>query len=492
MKYVSTRNTDIFTDAPGAVLAGIASDGGLFTVDIWPDFTLEEINGFTDKEYHQVASVVLSKFMEGYTKEELAVFTKEAYSNFSNSEVAPLVYAGDNTWSLELFHGPTCAFKDFALQMLPRLLVSAAEKKEAAGETVILVATSGDTGKAALEGFKNVKGTRIGVFYPDGGVSDVQRLQMTTQEGDNVKVFAIKGNFDDAQSGVKAIFNDKDFASRIAKEGKALSSANSINWGRLAPQIAYYFWAYSRLVKNGNIKLGDKVDFCVPTGNFGNILAGYFAKKSGLPIERLVCASNKNDVLTDFFETGVYDRNRTLYLTGSPSMDILVSSNLERLLFILCGADKTAEYMLKLAKDGKYEIDAETKEKLKSEGFIAFRADDEAAAEEIRYRFSGNEKYLCDPHTAVAMRAAKMAGTSDRPMVVVSTASPFKFASTMIEALNGEETVGGVEVLEKLEKITGHKAPSQLSSLKDKKERFNTVIGKEEMLHQVERWIMEK
>ena len=430
--------------------------------------------------------------MDGYSNEELAEFTKAAYSSFSHSETAPLVFAGENTWSLELFHGPTCAFKDFALQMLPRLLVSAASKKDSANETVILVATSGDTGKAALEGFKNVKGTKIGVFYPHGGVSDIQRLQMTTQEGDNVKVFAIKGNFDDAQSGVKAIFNDKDFASKIAPHGKALSSANSINWGRLAPQIAYYFWADSRLVKNGAIKLGDKIDFCVPTGNFGNILAGYFAKKSGLPIERLVCASNKNDVLTDFFESGVYDRNRTLYLTGSPSMDILVSSNLERLLFILCGAEKTAEYMSKLAKEGKYEIDEATKQKLKEEGFVAFRADDAAAAEEIRSRFSQSEKYLCDPHTAVAMKAARMAGTSERPMVVVSTASPFKFATTMIEALSGEKAEGGVEILEKLEKMTGHKAPSQLISLKDKEERFNTVIGKEEMSAQVERWILEK
>ena len=365
MRYVSSRNTAIYTDAPGAVLAGLAPDGGLFTVDSYPFFTLDEINGLTNKKYSEAAAFILSRFMEGYDNEELSLFTEQAYSRFSHEDTAPVVYAGENTWSLELFHGPTCAFKDFALQMLPRLLVSAAKKKGAAGETVILVATSGDTGKAALEGFKDVEGTKIGVFYPDGGVSQVQRLQMTTQEGGNVNVFAVKGNFDDAQSGVKAIFNDKELAARLAKNGKALSSANSINWGRLAPQIAYYFWAYSRLLKQGAIKLGDRVDFCVPTGNFGNILAGYLAKKSGLPIERLVCASNKNDVLTDFFESGIYDRNRPLYQTGSPSMDILVSSNLERLIFMLCGEEKTRELMGKLSADGRYEIGKEILAKLK-------------------------------------------------------------------------------------------------------------------------------
>lgn len=489
MRYVSSRNTNIYTDAPGAVLAGIASDGGLFTVDSCPDFTLNEINSLVDKKYHEAAAFILSRFMEGYDDDELALFAQQAYSRFSHEDVAPLVYAGENTWSLELFHGPTCAFKDFALQMLPRLLVSAAKKKNAAGETVILVATSGDTGKAALEGFKDVEGTKIGVFYPDGGVSKVQRLQMTTQEGGNVNVFAIKGNFDDAQSGVKAIFNDKELASRLAKNGKALSSANSINWGRLAPQIVYYFWAYSRLLKQGAIKLGDKVDFCVPTGNFGNILAGYLAKKSGLPIERLVCASNKNDVLTDFFESGVYDRNRPLYLTGSPSMDILVSSNLERLIFMLCGEEKTRELMGKLSTEGKYDIGKEVMEKLKEEGFVAFRADDEAAAEEINARWNSDEKYLCDPHTAVGMRAARMAGTASRPMIVASTASPFKFASVMLEALTGEKAEGGVELLEKLEKLTGHKAPAQLAELDKKQERFDRVIEKESMSAEAERWI---
>ncbi len=489
MRYVSSRNTAIYTDAPGAVLAGLAPDGGLFTVDSYPFFTLDEINGLINKKYSEAAAFILSRFMEGYDNEELSLFTEQAYSRFSHEDTARVVYAGENTWSLELFHGPTCAFKDFALQMLPRLLVSAAKKKGAAGETVILVATSGDTGKAALEGFKDVEGTKIGVFYPDGGVSQVQRLQMTTQEGGNVNVFAVKGNFDDAQSGVKAIFNDKELSARLAKSGKALSSANSINWGRLAPQIAYYFWAYSRLLKQGAIKLGDKVDFCVPTGNFGNILAGYLAKKSGLPIERLVCASNKNDVLTDFFESGIYDRNRPLYQTGSPSMDILVSSNLERLIFMLCGEEKTRELMGKLSADGRYEIGKEILAKLKDEGFVAFRADDNAAAEEINARWNSDEKYLCDPHTAVAMKAARMAGTAERPMIVASTASPFKFASVMLEALTGEKADGGVELLEKLEKLTGHKAPAQLASLGEKQERFNKVIEKEDMSAEAERWI---
>ena len=380
MLFCSTRDKAARVTASQAILNGLAPDGGLYLPCELPQFTEQQIDRMKKLDYRQTALTVLQAFLPDYSAEELEDAINKAYgSNFSSSQIAPLTSVKGNMWSLELYHGPTCAFKDFALQMLPHLMAGAM-KKHADGKTVaILVATSGDTGKAALEGFANVPGTKICVFYPHGGTSEIQRLQMATQQGDNVNVLAVKGNFDDAQSGVKAIFTDAELAEKLAEHGVSLSSANSINWGRLAPQIAYYFWAYARLLRSGRICMGDPVNFCVPTGNFGNILAGYFAKKCGLPIDKLICASNQNNVLTQFFNTGVYDRNRPFHLTDSPSMDILISSNLERLLFLLTDGDdaQVREWMDSLKKNGKYDIGEAFLEKLRAEGFRGYCADDQ-------------------------------------------------------------------------------------------------------------------
>ncbi len=488
MNYVSTRDRARFADAQGAVLRGTAPDGGLFTMDIMPVFWHDDIESIRSMSYSEAAAFILKKYLAGYPEEELAEFCRQAYSTFSHPDVAPVIKLSHNLYSLELFHGKTCAFKDVALQLLPHLMVSAAKREGKVRETVILTATSGDTGKAALEAFADIEGTRIGVFYPDGGVSDVQRLQMTTQKGDNVNVFAIEGNFDDAQSGVKAIFADSDLRERLLERGIALSSANSINWGRLAPQIVYYFWAYTRLLNDGAIKMGDKIDVCVPTGNFGNILAAFIAKKSGLPIERLVCASNSNNVLTDFFNTGVYDRNREFFKTESPSMDILVSSNLERLIFMLAGDEVTRQLMGELAASGRFEAPAELRKKLLDNAFCAFCASDEESAAQIKETWQ-NSRYLCDTHTAVALCAAKKAGTSARPMVVAATASPFKFAPAVLNALTGENPDDGQQAISMLEQATATRAPAQLTELFSKPERFKTVIAKEHMSRQAEKWM---
>ncbi|MBR4954471.1 MAG: threonine synthase [Clostridia bacterium] len=491
MNYVSTRDRARFADAQEAVLKGTAPDGGLFTMDILPLFWQDDINKLCTMSYQQAAAFILKRYLVGYPEQELEEYCKLAYSTFSHPDVAPLVKLSRNLYSLELFHGKTCAFKDVALQLLPHLMVSAAKREGKIRETVILTATSGDTGKASLEAFADVDGTRIGVFYPDGGVSDVQRLQMTTQSGGNVNVFAIEGNFDDAQSGVKAIFADTALRERLMESGIALSSANSINWGRLAPQIVYYFWSYTRLLNSGEIKMGDKIDVCVPTGNFGNILAAYIAKKSGLPIERLICASNANNVLTDFFNTGIYDRNRDLLKTDSPSMDILVSSNLERLIFMLAGDDVTRELMAQLSKTGRYEAPADLRKKIVDAGFGAFCADDEEASEQIKKTWEA-VGYLCDTHTAVALCAAQKAGTAARPMIVAATASPYKFAPAVLEALTGEKVTDGQQAICRLEETTGTKAPRQLAELFSKRERFNTVIAKQQMSDSVENWINTK
>ena len=442
MDYISTRDSGHRVSAAQAIVSGLSPDGGLFLPESLPQFSLSEIEAMAKTGYAGRAVAVLSRFLTDFSEDELREYVSRAYApeKFPPKAVAPVVPLDENAHILELFHGPTCAFKDFALQLLPFLLTASLRKTGCDKTVVILVATSGDTGKAALEGFADVPGAKICVFYPDGGTSNIQRLQMTTQAGENVMVFAAEGNFDDAQNGVKRIFTDRAYAEELAGKGYILSSANSINWGRLVPQIAYYFSAYCELLNAGRIKPGDPVNVVVPTGNFGNILAAYFAKHCGLPVGKLVCASNRNNVLTDFITTGTYDRNRGFYVTTSPSMDILISSNLERLLYLLCGRDDKVlrGYMEALAKAGKYTVGADVLAKLQSE-FAAGCADDAATAAAIRgvYRETG---YLCDTHTAVAVNVYRdyAAKTGDRtPTVIASTASPFKFANSVLPAAFG-------------------------------------------------------
>ena len=494
MLFCSTRDKAARVTASQAILSGLAPDGGLYLPCELPSFSLAQIREMKKMDYRQVALTVLQAFLPDYTAEELESAIGKAYgSNFSSSQIAPLTSVRNNLWALELYHGPTCTFKDFALQMLPHLMAGAM-KKHADGKTIaILVATSGDTGKAALEGFSDVPGTKICVFYPHGGTSEIQRLQMATQRGNNVNVLAVKGNFDDAQSGVKAIFTDEALAQRLAEHGVSLSSANSINWGRLAPQIAYYFWAYARLVRSGRIETGEPVNFCVPTGNFGNILAGYLAKKCGLPVDKLICASNQNNVLTQFFNTGVYDRNRPFHLTTSPSMDILISSNLERLLFLLTDGDdaQVRTWMEQLKREGKYDIGETYLEKLREEGFRGYCADEQRTAREVGDTLY-HDGYLADPHTAVATNCVKQyaAATGDHtPTIAVSTASPFKFAPAMLPAIDIDMEANEFQMLEALELVTGKKAPAQLMDLRKQPVRFDTVIEKEDMLQQVESWL---
>lgn len=494
MVFCSTRDKQANVTAAQAILSGLAPDGGLFLPASLPAFSGEQLAQMCGMDYRQVALTVLREFLPGYSDEELTAAIGQAYgANFSSPQIAPLTSVKRGILALELYHGPTCAFKDFALQMLPHLMAGAVKKCGEDKTVAILVATSGDTGKAALEGFSGVEGTKICVFYPHGGTSEIQRLQMATQAGDNVNVFAVEGNFDDTQNGVKAIFTDRALAQELSAKGVMLSSANSINWGRLAPQIAYYFWAYSRMVKSGRIAPGDPVSFCVPTGNFGNILAGYLAKKSGLPVDKLICASNRNNVLTQFLNTGVYDRNRAFHLTASPSMDILISSNLERLLFLLCDGDdgRVRELMASLQTTGRYDIGSALLERLRAEGFRGYCADDARTAREIRDVWFQHH-YLCDTHTAVAMNAADQhaAATGETtPIIVVSTASPFKFASAMLPAIDIELQATEFEKLQALEIVSGQKAPGQLLDLRKKPVRFETVIEKESMPAQVRDWL---
>ncbi len=496
MKFCSTRNRDLRVTSAQAILRGLSEDGGLYTPAELPAFLPEEIEAMSRMDYRQVAETVLARFLPDYTQEELHTFVREAYgSQFDHPDIAPVRRFRPGAWSLELWHGPTCAFKDFALQMLPRLLPAAAKKCGSDKTVAILVATSGDTGKAALEGFADVEGTRICVFYPHGGTSEMQRLQMVTQSGGNVNVFAVRGNFDDTQNGVKAIFTDAAAASELDRKGVMLSSANSINWGRLAPQIAYYYWAYAQLLKQGAIRMGDKVNFSVPTGNFGDILAGYLAKKSGLPVDKLICASNENNVLTQFLNTGVYDRNRAFHLTASPSMDILISSNLERLLFMLCDGNDilVKNWMEQLKKHGKYDVGPNILKKLRDEGFLGFWCDDKLTAATIHDTWFGRG-YLCDTHTGVAVNALQqyVALTGDKtPCVVVSTASPFKFAPAILPAMDLDFTGDDFQKLEAMEIVSGMPIPAPLKELKNKQPRFERVIEKEDMRREVLAWLAE-
>ena len=495
MDYISTRDSGHRVSAAQAIVSGLSPDGGLFLPESLPQFSLSEIEAMAKTGYAGRAVAVLSRFLTDFSEDELREYVSRAYApeKFPPKAVAPVVPLDENAHILELFHGPTCAFKDFALQLLPFLLTASLRKTGCDKTVVILVATSGDTGKAALEGFADVPGTKICVFYPDGGTSNIQRLQMTTQAGENVMVFAAEGNFDDAQNGVKRIFTDRAYAEELADRGYILSSANSINWGRLVPQIAYYFSAYCELLNAGRVKPGDPVNIVVPTGNFGNILAAYFAKHCGLPVGKLVCASNRNNVLTDFITTGTYDRNRGFYVTTSPSMDILISSNLERLLYLLCGRDDKVlrGYMEALAKTGKYTVAADVLAKLQSE-FAAGCADDAATAAAIRgvYRETG---YLCDTHTAVAVNVYRdyAAKTGDRtPTVIASTASPFKFANSVLPAAFGRAADGGdFALLAKLAELSGQPAPQALAGLQDKTERFTSTVEPAKMKEAVSGWL---
>ena len=481
--FHSTRSTTDSLTSKQAIRKGIADDGGLFVTDSLGE-TKVDIASLTGKPYQQIAAEVLGALLPDFTEAELAQCIADAYGEqWSDRRITPLKPLGDD-YILELFNGPTSAFKDVALQILPRFM---AHTTPADGDTdekiMILTATSGDTGKAALEGFHDVPGTRIMVFYPAGGVSPVQEAQMVTQEGGNVRVCAIRGNFDDAQTGVKNVFaacKGKDL------HGALLSSANSINIGRLAPQVVYYFRAYADLVQAGRIRVGEKVHFVVPTGNFGDILVGYFAKRMGLPVGRLVCASNANDVLTEFISTGVYDRRRPFYKTTSPSMDILVSSNLERLLYLLSEGDcgYVAGLMEQLNREGHYQVSSRLLERLQAE-FDCACCDDAGAAEVIR-RLWQEQHYLCDPHTAVAWSAAEQVRLEDgAPVVVLSTASPYKFPAAVLGALEGGCDGDEFAMMERLHRLTGTEVPRNLAGLQGRTVRHRDVIDKEQMLDYV-------
>ena len=478
MFYHSTRSTAATVDSAQAVLTGLAPDGGLYMPVGLPAFDWEKCLSGTAQE---MATRILSALLPDIP--DMAALVAKAYTGkFETEDLTPTVTVGDFS-VLELFRGPTSAFKDVALSMLPQLLTAAKREKGMEKDILILTATSGDTGKAALEGFHDVEGIRICVFYPHGGVSQVQRAQMVTQEGSNVAVCAVRGNFDDAQTGVKNIF--------AACQGKdlpyALSSANSINIGRLAPQIMYYFRSYADLLKAGKIALGDEVNFSVPTGNFGDILAGFLAKKMGLPVGKLLCASNANNVLTDFIRTGTYDKRRPLLKTTSPSMDILVSSNLERLLYLLSGdTELVARLMQKLNTKGSYTVPQHLLEAIQAE-FWAGCCDDTQAAATIGKVFS-KHKYLCDPHTAAGWYVAEdyvNQSGDNRPMVVLSTASPYKFPAAVLEAIGGNCSGDEFRQMERLEELSSMPIPKNLASLRGKEERHTHVIDKEEMLEYV-------
>lgn len=486
MYYKSTRNSSVNVTSAQAIAQGISKDGGLFVPSELPKITLDDVKALGDMTYAQRAFFVFSKYLTDFTETEIKYCVESAYNtkNFDSENIAELAHLFDGTYMLELWHGPTCAFKDMALQILPYLLTTSAKKLELNKKIVILVATSGDTGKAALEGFKDVPDTEILVFYPDDGVSAMQKKQMTTQEGKNVNVCAIKGNFDDAQNGVKAIFTNQEIAAELEKNGMMFSSANSINWGRLAPQIIYYISSYAQLVKDGEITLGDKINIVVPTGNFGNILAGFYAKKMGIPVNKLICASNANNVLTDFLNTGVYNRNRPFHTTISPSMDILISSNLERLLYHLSGENdaQIREWFGALASKGKYEVSDSVKEMLKEE-FYAGCCDDVQTKECIKEIYD-KYSYTCDTHTAVAVKVYedyKAATGDETKTIIASTASPYKFSGSVLDAMGIDTDSDEFELVEKLSEASKIPVPASLAELKNKDIRFKEIIDKTEM-----------
>ena len=487
MLYVSTRGKTDLVSSAHAITRGLAGDGGLFVPQNIPAMRMVDIKAMEHKPYTERAIDVLLQYLTDFSEDELRECVNAAYAKdkFGDNPV-PLVQVNENTGVLELWHGPTSAFKDMALQLLPHLLTRSMQKTGETNKVVILVATSGDTGKAALEGFADVEGTQIIVFYPSEGVSDIQKRQMITQAGKNVKVFGIEGNFDDAQRGVKEIFGNKAMSDELEKKGYTFSSANSINWGRLVPQIVYYFSAYVDAIKAGKISAGDAINFVVPTGNFGDILAGYYAKLMGLPIDRLLCASNSNNVLTDFINSGVYDKRRDFYKTISPSMDILVSSNLERLLYNVSDGDavRVAEYMQRLNNEGFYQVDSDDLKRIQSEFFGAWV--DELETKEAISRIYSDYHYLMDTHTAVAWRALEKYRflTSDETYtVVLSTASPYKFADSVLEALDDKEQPKGepFALLHKLNEETGVEIPPRMLVLEELPVLHSEVIPSDKM-----------
>ncbi len=489
--YKSTRDSSITVTASQAILKGLSDDGGLFVPTSLPvlDKTVKELSSMN---YREVAYEVMKLFFSDFTEEELKNCINNAYdSKFDTDEIAPMAEA-DGAFYLELYHGATIAFKDMALSILPHLMTTSAKKNNIKNEIVILTATSGDTGKAALAGFADVPGTRIIVFYPKGGVSFIQERQMVTQKGDNTYVVGIKGNFDDAQTGVKNIFGDKELAKVLDGKGFQFSSANSINIGRLVPQVVYYVYAYAKLVEAGKIADGEAINVVVPTGNFGNILAAYFAKNMGINIAKLICASNENKVLFDFFETGVYDRNRQFMLTNSPSMDILISSNLERLIYLIAGedSDKNANLMKQLSAEGKYEITRDMKEKLADfVGGFASQNQTNACIKDM-YDKTG---YVLDTHTAVASSVYKdyVDKTGDKTKTVIaSTASPFKFTTSVMEAIEGKKSdLPDFELVDKLSKIANVAVPNAVEEIKTAPTRHDHVVEKENMVDAVKEFL---
>ncbi len=488
--YQSTRDTNNTVTASQAILQGLATDGGLFTPISYPQMELD-FTKLKDASYQEVAKLILSAFLDDFTDQELDDCINNACdSKFDTPEIAPLVKL-NGQYNLELFHGSTIAFKDMALSILPHLMTTAAKKHGLKNKIVILTATSGDTGKAAMAGFADVPGTEIIVFYPKDGVSKVQELQMTTQTGDNTHVVAIEGNFDDAQTNVKRMFNDAALRERLAAHKLQFSSANSMNIGRLVPQIVYYVYAYAQLVKTGQIQAGEAVNFAVPTGNFGNILAAYYAKQIGLPVGKLICASNENNVLTDFFKTHVYDKKRSFKVTSSPSMDILVSSNLERLIFHLLGnsAEKTADLMKSLNQHGQYELTDFAPAIL--ELFAAEYATEAETASEIKRVYEASD-YIEDPHTAVASAVYQKYRTAtgdETTTVIASTASPYKFPVVVVEAVTGQSGLSDFEALTKLHEISGVAVPSAVANLENAQVRHKTTVAADQMQAAVESYL---
>ncbi len=484
MNYVSTRDNTVKVSSAFAIAHGISTEGGLYVPQSIPTLTEQDFLSLSALDYKGKAEYILKKYLTDFSDAEIKYCVNGAYTgSFDNEIPAPIAQLGDNLNILELWHGPTCAFKDLALQLLPYLLTTSTKKVADGKKTVILVATSGDTGKAALEGFKDVENTEIIVFYPSEGVSPMQKLQMDSQMGNNVHVCAIKGNFDDAQSGVKKIFTDTTIKETLAQNGMEFSSANSINWGRLVPQIIYYISAYCDMLNKGD-DLSNGFNIVVPTGNFGNILAAYYAKEMGVPVNKLICASNANRVLTDFINTGVYDRNRDFYTTMSPSMDILISSNLERMLYILADGDDKyiAELQNKLASDGKFTVNDTVLAKLQNL-FYGACCDDDGTLKTIKNTFK-EYGYLCDTHTAVAVNAYEQyldATGDNRPVLIASTASPYKFAKSVLSALSNNIPNSEFETVDALSELTCTTVPMPLAELKNATARFKDIYDKNDM-----------
>ena len=485
MYFISTRGGERVTGAQ-AIVQGLAKNGGLYVPETFPTISNEELEMMAEMNYPERAAFVLGKYLaEELGADYLKEICEKAYASFEGNDPVPLVKIDGGLFVLELFHGPTCAFKDMALTVLPYLLKKSCEVTGVDDEILILAATSGDTGKAALEGFRDVPGTKVAVFYPDEGVAKMQRLQMCIQDGDNVCVSAVRGNFDDCQRAVKKLFASEEFNKKLAEKKVRLSSANSINFGRLAPQIAYYFSAYLDLWTSEQIQMGDAIDFVVPTGNFGDILAGWYAKQMGLPVRRLVCASNRNKVLADFFSKGVYDVKRNFFRTMSPSMDILVSSNLERLLFEISGrnAELTAKRMEQLAKDKEYSITTAEKAILDKEFFGGFASEDMTV--EAMYEIFEEYGYAMDTHTGVALavyeqykQAREKEDEKDKtPVVVLSTANPYKFPQDVLYALSGNDVKDSFKGIKRLNLLTAMKPPKCLLDLRYRPLRFKTVVS---------------